>query len=70
MAETRTAPALIVVAACVGGAYLIARFPTARRVAWQLVRVAATTWLPAWVASEVRQAWRQSAHEPGTEGGT
>ncbi|MCL4848121.1 MAG: hypothetical protein KJ066_16385 [Acidobacteria bacterium] len=70
MADARRAQTLVAAVACLAGAYAFVRYRPARRVAWQLVRVAATTWLPAWVASEVRQAWRQSAHEPGTEGGT
>jgi len=70
MADARRGPAFVAAVACLAGAYALVRCPPARRVAWQLARVAVTTWLPAWVASEVRQAWRQSAHETGTEGGT
>lgn len=44
----------------VGGAWLVARSPAARRLVWQLVRVTLTTWLPALVAREVRDAWREA----------
>ena len=47
----------------VGGAWLVARSPAARRLVWQLVRVTLTAWLPALVAREVRGAWREAGRQ-------
>jgi hypothetical protein len=47
----------------VGGAWLVARSPAMRRLVWQLARVALTTWLPALVAREVRDAWREAGRQ-------
>jgi hypothetical protein len=49
-------------------AILVASRP-ARRVAGRAVRVALTTWLPAMVMREVRNAWRRSAVAPPTHEG-
>ncbi len=64
MAEPRSGAVLVASAALVAGTYLVLRHRPVRRVAWQLARIAATTWLPAWIGAEVRAAWHAAAREP------
>lgn len=52
---------VIVGAAVVGAAWVVLRSPPARRLLWRGVKFAAATWLPAFVAGQVREAWAASA---------
>ncbi len=47
----------VIGAAVLGAAWLVLRSPVARRLAWGGVRLAVTTWLPAYVGSQVSEAW-------------
>jgi hypothetical protein len=49
----------------VGGLWLVARSPLLRRVLWRVLREAMTTWIPLYVAHELKASWRASA-PPGT----
>jgi hypothetical protein len=55
---------VIVGAAVLGAAWLVARSPRARRLVCRGARYAAVTWLPAFVAGQVRGAWAASAPPP------
>lgn len=44
-------------AAVVGGIWVAMRCPGVRRLAWRGVKFALVTWLPAYVAGQVREAW-------------
>jgi hypothetical protein len=48
---------------------LLATEPAVRRLAGQAVRLALTTWLPAAVVREVRDAWQRAAEAPPTHEG-
>lgn len=45
----------------VGGAWLVLRVPSLRRVAWRAGRAALVGWLPSLLAREAREAWRHAA---------
>ena len=57
----RTVANVIVGAAALGAAVIILRTPTLRRLAFGLARTALTVTIPAWVSTEVREAWADSA---------
>lgn len=60
-ATARTVANVIVGAGVVAAGVVILRTPRFRRVAWQLAKTAASTTLPAYLATEVTTAWRASA---------
>jgi type II secretory pathway component PulM len=49
----------------IGGAWLLICRPELRRLAAETTRLAVVVVLPAWLAREVREAWRRSAAAPG-----
>lgn len=58
---------LLLAGALVGGAWLVLRVPSVRRLAWRGAKVAVLSWLPSLLAREAREAWRHSAAPgPGT----
>jgi hypothetical protein len=58
---------VLVSAAVLGAAWCLARSPQARQLAWRGVKIAAFSWLPAFVAGQVREAWAASAPAPRPE---
>lgn len=46
--------------AAIGATYVVLSRPPLRRLAWRLALVALTGILPAWLNTEVRQAWSDS----------
>jgi hypothetical protein len=56
----RAAANAIVLSAGVAAAYLILRKPRVRRLAWRAFRLWLGASVPAYLAGEVRQAWRES----------
>jgi hypothetical protein len=52
-------------AAVVGGAWIAMRCPVVRRLAWRGVKFALVTWLPTYVAGQVREAWQSAAPPAG-----
>ena len=62
-ADRRVARALLT-GLVVGGAWLVLRVPSLRRVAWRAGRAALVGWLPSLLAREVREAWRHSGPAP------
>lgn len=60
----------VIGAAVLGAAWLVFRSPAARRLAWGGVRLAVTTWLPAYVASQVSEAWSGAVPPRLAEGPT
>jgi hypothetical protein len=56
----RTVANVVVGAAAIGAAVVILRTPALRRVAFGLLRTAAVSAIPAWLAREVKQAWQAS----------
>jgi hypothetical protein len=61
---TRTIANALIVAASAAIVYAVVRRPPLRRVAWALLRTAATSAVPALLAREVRGAWEASGHRP------
>lgn len=51
-------------AAAVGAAWLVWRSPAARAAVTRGAKFALVTWLPAYVASQLREAWAASASAP------
>lgn len=58
-ADRRIARALLT-GLVVGGAWLVLRVPSVRRVAWRAGRAALVGWLPSLLARQAREAWRHS----------
>jgi hypothetical protein len=54
---------VLVGAAVLGAVWFLARSPKARRLVWRGARYAALSWLPAYLAGQVRSAWAASAPE-------
>jgi hypothetical protein len=52
---------VIAAALLVGGLAAMAASPLMRRLTWQLTRAAIGTWLPVYVARQVKDAWRDAA---------
>lgn len=56
----RTVANLLVAAAVAGGAWVLLRHPARRRRAGRMLKLAVTTWVPAYLTNEVRRAWEES----------
>jgi hypothetical protein len=50
----------VIAAAALGAAYYVVRTPPLRRTAWKLLVAAVTGAVPAWLGTELRQAWADS----------
>lgn len=60
---------VVLAAVGLGGLALLVTQPAARRLASRLVRVGLTTWLPAVVVREFKEAWRRAEVAPPTHEG-
>jgi hypothetical protein len=63
----KTANILLGIAAA-GAAYYVLKTPELRRAVWRAARAAVVSALPAWLMTEMRRGWSESAHAapPGT----
>jgi hypothetical protein len=68
-AQARTTANILLGAAAIGAAVLIVRTPALRRLAWHAARTAIATTGPAWLATEVRRAWNETAPAAGHPAG-
>jgi hypothetical protein len=58
--NARTTANMLLVSAGVAAAYVILRKPSLRRVAFRMARLWLGVFVPAYLADEARQAWRES----------
>ncbi len=54
---------VVIALAVVGAAYYVLRTPRLRSTAWRLAGAAITGSIPAWLAREVRDGWRESGRD-------